>query len=385
MKRIFCLGLTLWLGGWPIESTAFAPLRGDFVATQKCAAYAQIRHKDNPGKVHLQPGRRYTALGLNRPDGDFVQLVLLDASPPQRWAEVSCGRLTAITTPIVAHPPPPPPVTVVSPPHRVDGSAPPPPPVRSPAVRANPPATAPHARIKPTPRAESDRTLPPSTPSTAALNPTHAAYRLVISWHPAFCETHRTKRECRPQNATRFADTHFTLHGLWPEPPSRVYCGVPAKLRQIDKQLRWKALPALELSSTTYKQLAMAMPGTQSALERHEWTKHGSCDGRNAEEYFQTALHLLKQINQSEVRSVILNRIGRWISLAEIDNAFRTTFGPTAQGKVALICTGTRLTELHIAIRRPTVESRLSDALADGTSPRGTCTSGYVDPVGFRH
>ena len=50
---------------------------------------------------------------------------------------------------------------------------------------------------------------------------------LAIGWQAAFCETRPSKRECanaRPND--RFDATHFTLHGLWPQPRRRAYCGV---------------------------------------------------------------------------------------------------------------------------------------------------------------
>src|SRR6266536_5805604 len=44
---------------------------------------------------------------------------------------------------------------------------------------------------------------------------------LALSWQPSFCETHSSKPECAAETAASFEATHFTLHGLWPQPRSR--------------------------------------------------------------------------------------------------------------------------------------------------------------------
>ena len=55
---------------------------------------------------------------------------------------------------------------------------------------------------------------------------TQRGYVLAVSWQPAFCEGHADAPECASQTADRFDATHFTLHGLWPQPRSLEYCGV---------------------------------------------------------------------------------------------------------------------------------------------------------------
>ena len=52
------------------------------------------------------------------------------------------------------------------------------------------------------------------------------------------------------------------------------------------------------------------MPGTRSALHRHEWLKHGTCYGDTAEEYFADALQLMAELNASPVRALLAARIG---------------------------------------------------------------------------
>ena len=49
---------------------------------------------------------------------------------------------------------------------------------------------------------------------------------LSLSWEPAFCEGHANKRECASATPSGFDATHFTLHGLWPQPRRKQYCNV---------------------------------------------------------------------------------------------------------------------------------------------------------------
>ena len=68
--------------------------------------------------------------------------------------------------------------------------------------------------------------------------PTH--YVLSLSWEPGFCAGHGDKPECAAETATGFDASHFTLHGLWPDPNE--YCGVAASDISADKAGDWNAL-----------------------------------------------------------------------------------------------------------------------------------------------
>jgi Bacterial EndoU nuclease len=78
---------------------AFEPIEGSFMATASCEAFTSLRKRSNPGEVRLEAGTDYRAVGLNRPDGPWVQLDLPDASPRQRWVERACGELAGVAAP----------------------------------------------------------------------------------------------------------------------------------------------------------------------------------------------------------------------------------------------------------------------------------------------
>jgi ribonuclease T2 len=218
----------------------------------------------------------------------------------------------------------------------------------------------------------------------AGGSPPAADYVLAASWQPAFCEAHRPAPECRSQTAGRFDASHLALHGLWPEPRDNAYCGVSRALRAADEAGRWRDLPPVELSGKTRAELEVAMPGTRSGLERHEWLKHGTCSGARPEAYFTTALALLDQLNASPVRELIAARIGQDLSASELRAALGRAFGPSAGARVELACEDGLVTELRLHLRGTIGPgARLADLLAAGPAARGGCTAGRVDPAGF--
>jgi ribonuclease T2 len=222
--------------------------------------------------------------------------------------------------------------------------------------------------------------------SAPALAQQHTQYVLAISWQPAFCETAPSRTECRTQTRDRFDAANFVLHGLWPQRMD--YCRLPdtPALRDDDP---WRTLPAPTLAENTRKTLEQAMPGSQSYLDRHQWVKHGSCYGTDADTYFQHALFMLEAINASAVRDLFAENIGRRLTQKQIRAAFDTAFGRGAGQRVRISCEqdGNRylITELTIgltgAIRSPRDLPRLLQA---ARPTGGGCDAGIVDPVGLQ-
>lgn len=215
-----------------------------------------------------------------------------------------------------------------------------------------------------------------------------AAYVLSVSWQPAFCEGKPSKPECQTETAERFDATHFTLHGLWPQPGSNIYCDVSSNLRLADKNGAWEELPAVKLSEATSQKLSEVMPGTQSKLERHEWIKHGTCfHADSSDEYFSRAIALMEQLNSSKARDLFASNIGAEISGKAIRDAFDDSFGDGAGDRVRIACQrdGSRnlIVELTIGLvgevgDQPSLSELI--AASDPTDPG--CPAGIVDAVG---
>lgn len=212
-------------------------------------------------------------------------------------------------------------------------------------------------------------------------------YVLAISWQPAFCETAERRPECTSQTESRFDASHFTLHGLWPQ---RVdYCDVSRRDQLTDRDGDWRGLPDPGIGKAMMAKLREMMPGTQSALERHEWLKHGTCYGEPADAYFADALAMLEAVNASAVRDLFARSIGKQLTQKQVRDAFDIAFGRGAGQRVRLACErdGDRriITELTIGltgeITAPADYRRLTLA-ARPTS--GGCDAGIVDPVGLQ-
>lgn len=212
-------------------------------------------------------------------------------------------------------------------------------------------------------------------------------YVLAISWEPAFCEGAAGKPECSSQTRDRIDASHFSLHGLWPQRMD--FCDVSRDLQLLDSDRAWDELPSPDVDRDTRAALDIAMPGTRSQLENHEWLKHGTCYGSDADEYFDDALAMLSAVNGSAVRELFAASIGRKLTQTQIRAAFDKSFGTGAGLRVRVACErdGNRriISELTIGLtgdiggagdyRRLTMAARPTD---------GGCDEGIVDAVGLQ-
>ena len=315
---------------------AETPLGGSFVASRACPALQSIRKNSNPGAVQTEPGRTYPVFAENKPNGTYYWIGVAGAKPERRWVETNCGTRS--------------------------GAGP------SAAVDAAPAKT----------------TAPASTKRSGSGS---TDYVFAISWQPAFCETHPNKPECASQTAGRFDASNFTLHGLWPQPRSNGYCGVAADVVSRDKGRDWQQLPAPAISAATRTTLERVMPGTQSGLERHEWLRHGTCYGSDADTYFSDATRLLGAVNASPVRALFVSNVGKSLDAAAIRQAFDAGFGSGAGERVRIACqkSGDRemIAELTIGLGgKIGPDTKLSDLILASRPTKPGCPAGIVDVVG---
>lgn len=222
-------------------------------------------------------------------------------------------------------------------------------------------------------------------PSAAADRPT---FLLAVSWQPAFCEGHGGLPECRSQSPLRFDADHFSLHGLWPQPREKAYCGVAAWQEKASRRGDWQSLPSPSLSAATWRNLGRAMPGTMSGLDRHEWLKHGTCSGFDAETYYQVALRLLDELNGSAVRDLVVARRGIGLRAEELRQAFDDAFGEGAGLRVRLACVedgGRRLiVELTLGLGGDPARRGLGPLLLASSPTDQGCPGGIVDLAGLQ-
>ena len=325
---LFVLGLTATA---PVR--ADVPMAGTFLASAACPAVASIRNGTNPGGVVLEPNTSYPLISANKTPPTHYLLDVAGADPERRWVAVTCGAATPTL------------------------------PTAGGGATKRPPLTAGGGK---------------------ALQ-----YVLAISWEPGFCATAgmKSKPECRAETPAGFDASHFTLHGLWPNPEAQFsYCGTGAQYKSADRPGNWNHLPPVSVGPTTRALLDQSMPGTRSRLDRHEWIKHGTCSGASMDVYFARALALLDEINGSEVRTLVTGKVGQQVSLDELRGAFDQAFGPGAGQRIRLSCNGrgsTRIiTEITIGLRGDVIgETRIRDLIAASGPTGGGCDSGLVQPV----
>ncbi|MBC8130327.1 MAG: ribonuclease T2 [Rhizobiaceae bacterium] len=335
--------LPILFGAAPVAAQPAAD--GFLVATEACTATPAIRRDDNPGAVRLEIDRAYRLFAQNKVPPTHYLIGVPGASPERRWVGIGCGvRVERVDDmPVVE-----------------DGSSP--------------------AEPQPVAGGGGAGDVPVSTDNL-----------LAISWQPAFCERMSDKAECKSQTEDRFDASNFALHGLWPQPNGTFYCGAvsDADRRADGSSQTWDEIGAPRISDETRAALEEVMPGTQSALDRHEWIKHGTCYGGDAEEYFAESLQLMAAINASPVRTLFAGRIGDTVTQDEIRAAFDAGFGAGAGERVRMSCSrdGERrlVGELTIGLEGEiTPESDIGALIRAAPATDGGCDAGIVDGAGLQ-
>lgn len=223
------------------------------------------------------------------------------------------------------------------------------------------------------------------------------SYLLALTWLPTFCGAgdHAGLPECKASSATA---PRFVLHGLWPDwdmngdgkrDAADDFCvtGDPDRKAIIDldgqsaRAGNWLALPELKLSAASSNDLQGVMPGTASGLERHEWWKHGTCSGLAQEEYFATAILLVREVERSNLARVIAQQAGDGVDRNKLLAAFESDFGANTSRALTLDCQktadGAALLEIRIRLKRETVTQGLNTVDLDvpQEAPSGNCAA----------
>jgi len=337
-KRFIILMIVMVL--LSVTGTATIKISGYFIANDSCPAFQSFNKGTNPGNIMVTTDMAYEVIGQNAANASHYLIIVKGANPEQRWVSVSCGKLLI-------------------------------------NCNVTSPKTSP--QTQPVPQEEGQ-----PTPQTVLPE-----YLLAVSWQPAFCETHTSKPECGEEEPTAYEATHFTLHGLWPQPESNIYCGVSSQIKTQDKQSQWCQMPSINLSETTMSALITVMPGVASCLQNHEWYKHGICYGDPADTYFCEAIQLLYQLNDSAVQKFFAENIGKTVSSQDILKKFDEAFGPGASTKIQVKCTGhdgkSLVTELYINLKGIIeADTDLKTLLQNAAKANKiTCSTVYIDEIGI--
>ncbi len=317
---IFICILPLWLFG----SLTLYPVK-------ECALYNNLKHSSNRGDVHLDMHHTYTMLKHHK--GQYL-LKVEDATPKQRWVNDDCLSLRPLRgTPLYDQ------------------------------------------------KTVSKKVSKEKKTTTTSHSSRSEENLLALSWHNAFCETHRYKKECKRGIFLKHTnDGNFVLHGLWPQPRHKVYCNVSKRYIIADKHKQWQKLPEPKITPQTKKLLREVMPGVDSNLHRHEWIKHGTCYGTDAEQYFSDAITLTQAVRQSRIADFFRKFSGKRVTLQRIRELFDKVYGKGSGKSVELRCNRGMITELWLHLGSG---DTLSKMLRNGKRVHSRCDRGIIDRAGY--
>lgn len=172
-------------------------------------------------------------------------------------------------------------------------------------------------------------------PLLAARHADFSHYTFALTWQPGFCGTAGGCLRDQPH------DVLIGLHGLWASRPrSLIERGISAPQwwsRGCDYYHH--SDPAPRLSQATLKRLDSVMPHLQDSLLRHEYDKHVQCFGFDAQEFFDTALRMRRQVLYSAFgRYLIGSARGHVVRRTDVIDAFLHAFHTNQPAALQLRC-----------------------------------------------
>jgi ribonuclease T2 len=311
----------------PFATGQAAPASGTFTASQACEAYVSKNKHSNPDQYHLSAGSQYPILETTgHGDSAWFRVRVADAQPDKRWVAQSCGS-TELTA--------------------AGGSSP---------------------------------SQPAGGSGQCDIANKGDSYVFAVSWQPAFCSTHQNKPECSVKDPQAYQASHFTLHGLWPNRPAQCgthygYCG------EVKTQpTQFCSYPPVSLSPEAQKDLAVVMPSVAagSCLDRHEWYKHGTCQTQwNADGYFEMAVDLTKQFNDSGIAEFMAANVGKKVKESDFIAKVDTSLGTDAHNRLHLTCNKSgKLVDVFIDLPGNLgTAPKLADLIAQATPTRNGFSS----------
>jgi len=341
MKKYLILILLLSL-------TLFA--REILYPVKRCPAFNNMKHSKNTHAVHLDTKQKYTILKHHKGQN----LILIKGEDPaQRWVDEKCfSKSSNGSDPMNVQKAETQVISIEDELHKISK------------------------------KYENKEKLVDSRSGSGMMSVVTAKQNLLIlSWHNAFCETYRYKKECKRSmfsfGKDKYSEKHFVLHGLWPQPRNKLYCAVSKKYVAMDKHKQWNRLPALGLSDDVEKRLTKVMPGIKSNLHKHEWIKHGT----DANSYYKDAVNLVEQVNDSKVGAFFTKNIGKDITLQQVRAVFNRNFGVSTGKRVELKCKKGLVTELWLHLGSGSDD--IGTLLKRGKQTRSLCQKGLIDKAGY--
>lgn len=225
------------------------------------------------------------------------------------------------------------------------------------------------------------------TPVTVEFEPVDSdSTWLVMTWGPSLCKVSPTSPGCASGQVEKLGRT-WILHGMWPQPSTNQYCGVPKGLVDRARDIRNTNLPPVDIGREVSTSL-QSMMSDASVLAPHEWYAHGTCSGVTPDVFFGDAVTLTEQV-RTVLDPLFAENEGGRIQLSDVQYEFTKAFGPGAGDRLRLSCRnmtghGSLAYELHVslppvpALRGDGSTRPLKDLIADGPALGPGCRHASV-------
>ncbi len=325
-------GLFLFLFIFAFTSNALAiKVEGTFTAVKACPAYRSFKKGHNPGDIHTIPGRTYDIVEENKFNGPWALVLIPELSDARRWVSKECGT-TDITDRQETH---------------------------------------------------VENHTPPSEVHGCNVANTYDSYVLALSWQAGFCEHYHysgVKPECDNLNSGQISVRNITIHGLWPNKSSckKSYGNCPNA--------------PLNLTEETISKISPWMPNRyySSDFGNHEWSKHGTCQELDDDEYFLLIQRLAEKFDRSPLGDYMRDNIGRKVHVNDMETFLDSHLGEDVTGKIELRCTGNGnrfIDEFWINLPKKINDSGTLDELVAGAKNtakfKGNCAEEiYIEAPG---
>jgi len=179
-------------------------------------------------------------------------------------------------------------------------------------------------------------------------------YVLALSWSPGYCATPAGARDtlqCAPQR--QFG---FVLHGLWP---------------QYEKGGWPQNCTTGKLDARLIDPMLDIMPSRK--LVRHEWEKHGTCSGLDAQAYLEESREAFEQVKIPAVYQAPLQQIT--VDPEKLQLNFATANPSFPRESFNVVCTnnGRFLQEVRVCLNQD-----LTPRACNAEVARAACRSNSV-------
>lgn len=157
-------------------------------------------------------------------------------------------------------------------------------------------------------------------------------YVLALSWSPNWCEIEGDAR--KSDQCDRRHDFGWTLHGLWPQYER----GWPAFCRT----------PNAPPSRSMTKDMADIMGS--SGLAWHQWKKHGTCSGLDAQGYYALSRKAYEQVNRPAVFRKLTDPVK--LPASVIEDAFLKANPDWEKNMLTITCRDGHIQEARLCLSK---------------------------------